>query len=257
MLPKQARLVLVVEDDPGIAELEQVYLERAGFSVLTAATATEAMTRLRENTINLVLLDYRLPEDFDGLEFHAQMKSAGFDVPVILVTGFSNEELVIRALRAGVRDFVTKSPEYLAYLPEAVNRVLKQVQTEHRLAETEARLTSIIDSANDTIIIAEERHRISLFNRAAEEMFRCPASEAVGQPVSRFIAREYRTIFTSEEVSSSPSEGELTHLVHYGNQGVRADGTEFPLEASLSRARVDGRKVLHAHRSRHHQSAAG
>ena len=47
-----------------------------------------------------------------------------------------------------VRDFLTKSAEYLDYLPEAVARVLRQVRTEHRLAQSEARLAGIVNSAN-------------------------------------------------------------------------------------------------------------
>jgi PAS domain S-box-containing protein len=234
--------VLVLEDDPGIAELERLQLVRAGFSVLIASTADEGLDCLRQHTIHLVLLDYRLPGDVDGLDFHQQMKQAGFDLPVIVVTGFSNESLAIRALRAGVRDFVTKSPEYLDYLPEAVNRVLDQVRTERRLAETEARLTSVIDSAKDAILITDAGHRITLFNRAAEAMFRCRANQAIGQPATRFISRAFHAVPSPETGQPQLPEGELTHLVHYGNRGVRADGTEFPLEASLSRTRVDGRK---------------
>ena len=88
-----------------------------------------------------------------------------------------------------MRDLITKSAEYLDYLPEAVEHVLRQVRTEPQLAESEARLTSTIDSANDAIIIAETGLQITLFNQAAEAMFRCPASDALGQPVSRLSPR--------------------------------------------------------------------
>ncbi len=186
----QRETVLVVEDDAGIAELEQMQLERAGFTVVTAATPGDALDRLRRHPVDLILLDYRLPGDVDGLDVYLEWKAMGFDLPVILVTGFSNEAVAIRALRAGVRDLITKSAEYLDYLPEAVERVLKQVRTERRLAESEARLSSIIDSANDAIIIAETGLKITLFNQAAEAMFRCPAGQALGQPVSHFITEE-------------------------------------------------------------------
>ena len=92
-----AATVLIVEDDAGIADLEQMQLERAGFAVLNAETPAQALERLRGQAVDLVLLDYRLPGPVDGLEFYAQMKKAGFDLPVILVTGFSNEALAIRA----------------------------------------------------------------------------------------------------------------------------------------------------------------
>lgn len=242
-MPDKRGTVLIIEDEPDIALLEQMQLERAGFSVLIAGKPDEALELLRGQPINLVLLDYRLPGDVDGLEFHVQMREAGFDLPVILVTGFSNEALAIRALRAGVRDFITKSLEYLDYLPEAVSRVLRQVHTEYRLAETEARLTSIIDSAKDAIIITDGDHRITLFNRAAEVMFRCPASIAMDQPATGFIAREFLPLPGVEDEEPHLPTGELTHLIQFGNRGVRSDGTDFPLEASLSQTTVEGRRI--------------
>ncbi len=232
----QRETILVIEDDAGIADLEQTQLERAGFTVVTAATSEEALDLLRRQHVDLLLLDYRLSGDLDGLDFYLECKAMGFEVPVILVTGFSNEGVAIRALRAGVRDLITKSVEYLDYLPEAVERVLRQVRTERRLAESEARLTSIIDSAHDAIIIAETGLQITLFNKAAEAMFRCSARAALGQPVSRFIPQDERK-FADSQAGQEP----LIHLSPYSTRGVRTDGTEFPLELSLSRTEVGGR----------------
>src|SRR5260370_40757345 len=101
--------ILIVEDDPGIAELEKLRLEDVGYRIVLAATAGEAIRKIRSESVDLIVLDYRLPGDVDGLRFFSQVRAAGFDLPVILVTGFSSEATVIRALRAGVRDFVTKS----------------------------------------------------------------------------------------------------------------------------------------------------
>ena len=230
-----APTVLIVEDDPGIAELEKDRLEDAGYRIRTASDADAALAEIQRGPVDLILLDYRLPGGIDGLEFHSRVRDAGFDLPVILVTGFSNEATVIRALRSGVRDFVTKSLEYLDYLPEAVARVLRQVQTEHRLAESEARLLSIIRSAKDAIIVYEADRRISLFNDAAETMFRCPKDRAIGRPVTEFIPDEL-------DVKGKNPSGSLSVRLQAGTRGFRADGEEFPLEASVSRVEVEGRK---------------
>src|SRR5437899_11127903 len=132
MAGRESPVILIVEDDPGVTQLERRQLERAGYTPLSAANAAEALAQLRDTPVDLVLLDYRLPGETDGLDLFVQIKAAGFDVPVILVTAFSNEAIVIRALRTGVRDFVSKSVAYLDYLPEAVERVLRQVQIEHQ-----------------------------------------------------------------------------------------------------------------------------
>ncbi|MDY3554901.1 PAS domain S-box protein [Gemmata sp. JC717] len=218
--------VLIIEDDSGIAELERDRLADAGYGVLIATTADEALGAIAAHEIDLILLDYRLPGDTNGLEFYARVKAAGYDIPVILVTGFSSEATVVQALRAGVRDFVTKSVEYLDYLPEAVARVLDQVRTEHQLA-------GIIESAQDAIICAGADRRVTLFNPAAERMFQLPAAEALTRPVTDFLPDPLGAPAAS--MHRVPSRA----LAAYG---VRRGGDEFPAEVSVSLGAAAGRR---------------
>ena len=114
---------------------------------------------------------------------------------------------------------------------------------EHREEEREAQLGAIIDSAMDAIVSVDESQRILLFNHAAELIFRCPRSAALGQPLERFIPERFRAAhrghiehFARTGVTSRRM-GELTTL-----WGVRADGEEFPLEASISQAGEPGQR---------------
>ncbi len=130
--------LLIVEDDLGLARLQQRRLERAGYTVLVTANAEEAAKRVEQGDIDLLILDQCLPGGVSGLEFYQRIRAANLDVPAILVTGLREDELLLQALRAGVRDFVLKTPEYLDYLLPAVERVLKQVRTERQLVESRA-----------------------------------------------------------------------------------------------------------------------
>lgn len=240
MVQDQGTTILIVEDDAGVARLQQRRLERAGYQVISVGTPDEGMQRLAQGGVDLVLLDYRLADNRNGLEVYVQLKEAGHDVPVILVTGFSDEVTVIQALRVGVRDFVTKSAEYLNYLPEAVARVLKQVRVEQQLAHSQARLAGIIASARDAILTVDSDQRITLFNAAAEQMFRCSAREAIDQPVQRFLP-----VISEESFDLFGQSAEKDHLcAHwFALTGFRADGQAFPLEASISTNEVLGAKI--------------
>ncbi len=133
----QARAtILLVEDDPGIARLEQIRLERTGYAVVTATTAEEGLRKVAEGGIELIVLDQQLTSGTSGLEFFRQVKAAGHNVPAILVTGMQEENLVVEALRAGMRDFVPKTQNFLNHLEPIVTRVLDQVRTERELAES-------------------------------------------------------------------------------------------------------------------------
>jgi PAS domain S-box-containing protein len=241
---KSNATVLIVEDDPGVNQLQRKRLRRAGYRVLTASTAQEALDIVARGGIELVVLDYRLPGNLTGLELYRQMKAAGHDLPVIMVTGFSNEATVVDALRAGVRDFVSKSVEYLDYLPVAVDRLLKEIQTERQLAESEARLADIVRSAMDAIFAIDGELRVCLFNAAAEQMFGCPAAEAIGQPITRFITDCFGSRSGREARGGRPCAGALPPpLMRMEMHGIRPDGTHFPLEVSISQVEVGAKKL--------------
>ena len=105
-------------------------------------------------------------------------------------------------------------------------------------------LAGILQSAMDAIITVDADQRIVLFNPAAELMFRCPAAEAIGQPIERFIPARFH-------------EAHRRHIHKFGEahvtnrrmgalgaiSGLRADGEEFPAEASISQVEAGGQKL--------------
>jgi PAS domain S-box-containing protein len=219
--------VLVVEDDAGLARLQQLRLERAGYAVTSASDAAEGLRRALAGGIDLIVLDHRLPGGASGLELYQKIKAAGRDVPTILVTAFSDEKVVLQALRAGFTDFVPKTPNYLDYLVPAIERVLREKRIERQLA-------GIIDSAMDAVLTIDGERRVTLFNPAAERAFRCGAAEAIGSPISRFLPN-WEDILRDSPPGHSEIEG--LQLRHTETDGLRADGERFSMEVSLSRAR--------------------
>jgi signal transduction histidine kinase len=151
--------ILLLDDEPGVARLQQMSLDAAGHSVTAVHTPDAALACLRARRYDLVVLDYQLHHGLTGLDFYRQLRTEGCDVPAILVTGFSDESKVIAALRAGVRDVVPKSGEYLDYLPEAVARVLGQVEAERQMMEAEAlrRSEERLRVVNDQLQEADRR----------------------------------------------------------------------------------------------------
>jgi PAS domain S-box-containing protein len=135
--------VLIIEDDPGVARLEALHLRRAGFAVEAAGSAEAGMQLLRRGGFDLIVLDQNLQGEVSGLDFFDQLRASGDPTPAILVTGLSDEATLIRALRGGLSDFVPKTPDYFDDLIRAVERVIVQVRTRRRLAESEERLAGV------------------------------------------------------------------------------------------------------------------
>ena len=230
---QQGTRVLVVEDDPGTATLERRRLERAGYRVTLAATAREAMEVVRGGDVSLAVIDLRLP-DTSGLELFEQWKAEGLAIPAILVTGFADQAVAIRALRAGIRDFVPKSGDFVDYLPTAVDRVAAQVRVERKLADSELRLASIVGTTLDAILMCDDQTRIVLFNRAAEDLFGCAAADTLGQPLGRFIP--------GLALGDATSRGRLRERREL--DGVRADGRTLPIEISATDVIISNNRLF-------------
>ncbi|MDA0735433.1 MAG: response regulator transcription factor [Chloroflexi bacterium] len=114
--------VLVVEDDPRILRLEQMVLEKEGYTVLTSLTAEEALETLAEISPSLIVLDVGLP-GMDGFAACYQIREVS-QVPIIMVTGRDFNEDKIKGLEIGADDYITKpfSPNELAARVKAALR---------------------------------------------------------------------------------------------------------------------------------------
>lgn len=116
-----ARQVLVIDDDPGIREsLELVLQDDCG--VLTASSAVEGLTILREHALDLVVLDYCLP-DGPGSHVLQAIKRHWSSLPVIVITGYGSESLCVQLFRLGARDYFSK-PYDVGALVATVRRLL-------------------------------------------------------------------------------------------------------------------------------------
>jgi PAS domain S-box-containing protein len=230
--------ILVVEDDRGVALLQSRHLERAGYEVAIAATVDEALEIVRQGDITAAVLDLRL-DGASGLDLYERMKTDGWNIPSILVTGFPDEAVAIRALRAGIRDFLPKSAEYLDYLPIAVNRVVEQLRVERKLVDSELRLASIIGTTMDAIVMCDDRLTIVLFNRSAEEMFGCVAADALGERLDRFMP----ALRLDDAIGEArPGTGRVRKRLEI--DAVTASGRPLPIEISVSDVVVRGNHLF-------------
>lgn len=99
--------ILIVEDDNTFSQLLESYLQRNDFATATAGSITEAKQLIGQQSYDLILLDYRLP-DGTGIEILEQIRSAGSDTPVIIMTSFYDIRTVVQTMRCGASDFITK-----------------------------------------------------------------------------------------------------------------------------------------------------
>ncbi|MDP3875996.1 MAG: sigma 54-interacting transcriptional regulator [Methylobacter sp.] len=118
----------------------------------------------------------------------------------------------------------------------------EQRLTMQALSESERRISSILGSAMDAIVTVDQQHRITLFNAAAARIFRCAADFAIGQPVELFIAPYCSKLFKQFIDFDNPA-AKTQAWAPEGLSARRADGEEFPIEATFSPLETHDQKL--------------
>lgn len=136
MIPSSAPLsILIVDDNPRDRALYRHLLaeaDAAGFVITEAESGEGALARMTLEKPDCILLDYRLP-DFDGVEFLAELteKTDGNSAPVIMLTSYGSESVVIEAVRAGAADYLSKKGLSGSGLRRAIGNAVEK----HRLRQ--------------------------------------------------------------------------------------------------------------------------
>ena len=133
--PREAVRVLLVEDNPGDRRLVAEMLRDGGDeTVLTAfGRLAEAEPPVARGLADLVLLDLSLP-DADGLDGLRRLRAAAPEVPVVVLSGLSDEQVALEAVQAGAQDYLMKDQVDAAGLGRAIRYAMERQRAERRLA---------------------------------------------------------------------------------------------------------------------------
>jgi DNA-binding response OmpR family regulator len=143
--------ILIVEDDPHIAALVTLYLEREGFTTRTAADGRQALELARRHPPSFVILDLMLPA-VDGWEVCRALRRAS-DVPILILTAREDELDRILGLELGADDYVVKpfSPRELVARVKAILR---------RARPDIARSSRLL--AHEALVLDRDKHKVSI-----------------------------------------------------------------------------------------------
>jgi PAS domain S-box-containing protein len=229
-------VILVVDDTPANLGVLFDLLGQAGFQVLIAEDGESALQRVTHVRPDLILLDVLMP-DLDGFATCARLKQdpASRDIPVIFMTALTDTVDKVRGFEVGAVDYVTK-PFQLEELLARLRAHLTIQSLRLKLQESEQRLSRVFESAMDAIVTLDAEGRITLFNAAAERVFRLGAADAVGTPIARFASEALLSVLGT--YMSGGDGARAAMWLPENLTALRADGEEFPVEATVSCAQV-------------------
>ncbi|MGR0219531.1 PAS domain S-box protein [Agromyces sp. ZXT2-6] len=226
-------VILVVSDDARAAGDLRGILDEDGYAVV-AADGDAAHTRAAlAGAPDLIVVDTSLGHT-DPFDLVARLHQAGFarDLPVVFMAPESDIERRVRSLQAG--DDLISTP---LDPREVVTRIERQVtvsRSRTALRESEAKFRSVMESATDAIISADAEGVIRSWNSAAAVLFGHTETEAVGRRLELIIPERFRD--RHRTAIRRVSAGGETHVIGSTVElaALRKDGTEFPIELSLT-----------------------
>ena len=158
-----------------------------------------------------------------------------------LTFGWGHPEVFIPAIVADLGGLALTF--WLAWRREIIHQgVTERVQA--ALDDTEARYAAILESAMDAVIVMDNQQHVLLFNLAAEKMFGCSRDEAIGRSLERFLPQRFRAAHHGH-VKTFGTAGVTTRRMGHNTvlAALRGDGTEFPIEASISKSGAAGAHI--------------
>jgi two-component system, NtrC family, nitrogen regulation response regulator NtrX len=152
--------ILIVDDEPGIRDTLRGVMEDEGFTVDAVATGEECLGALEKRAYSCVLLDVWLP-GIDGLETLRQLRAAGSDAAVVIISGHGNVETAVKATKLGAFDFIEK-PLSLEKTLLTVRNALKQQRLELMNAEMSAELAHDYKMVGSSVAMRALRKQIAV-----------------------------------------------------------------------------------------------
>ncbi len=184
------KAVLVVEDEAITAMEIRATLGRLGYQVSgIAATEDEAISNTMKYAPDLVLMDIHLKGQNDGISLADQLRTK-FDVPVVYLTAFSDDDTLQRALFTQPYGYIVK-PFSEQELRSMIETALYKHQLDKSLREREQWITNILTSLSDAVITTDTTGAVTLMNPVAEALTGWISPEAEGKPITDIFVLEH------------------------------------------------------------------
>ena len=152
---KKPLRVLLVEDDEEHINLVLCALNEYDSSYETTVTTTghECLSLLKQQTFDVVLLDYRLP-DLDGITILREAKKIDTVIPFVMVTGGGSEAVAVDAMKLGAFDYLVKTSDYYNQIP----KILENLPSRRLIPEPEQILTTLfrVETTGADVAVSEE-----------------------------------------------------------------------------------------------------
>ena len=172
---------LYIEDDITLQQETKKILDRIFASVVCANDGIEGLKRYKEQKFDIIITDIEMPR-LDGLSMSRQIKEDNFEMPIIVISAYSNTDYLIDAIAIGIDHYILKPikmPRLIQTLHQAVSHIVdkkladsyRQREIREKISASNEKLISVIANATPNPVIVFSEDKIAFINSAFKNMF--------------------------------------------------------------------------------------
>lgn len=207
------KLILIIEDNSGIAELISSTLTDKGYLTLVASSGSQALELIKKEPVDMIILDYSLP-DMDGKEIIASIHKANIDMPPFIVsTGRGDEQLAVDMMKLGAFDYLVKDRSFISRLPDAVAKLDHDIQrdldlknAQQALKVSEERFRNFVEKSTDFFVKISSQGQIVYISPNWESHLGYPTDKLAHQGLLKHIHPDDLIAFRKQVVDTSKKE---------------------------------------------------
>jgi diguanylate cyclase (GGDEF)-like protein len=245
--------ILLIEDDQSqqLLCLHSLRSSGFGFAIETASTGREAIALLKsvETPFDIILLDHGLP-DCTGLEILAQIKEISPNTPVVMITGYDNDEFAVMSLRAGASDYLAKTTDYYTNLPRVIQTNLERQRLREEVHGYQKRLTekvSELEAATEQLrranSLLNEAHRKKLEEFSGlQQIYRVFNNVTDLKKVCKQLTESTAQLLGAERCALALYDDRTSEVIaqtpHYGSTAIDIPKNRFNIEKGSAAAQI-------------------
>lgn len=228
MAPKN---LLIIDDDLSIRKSLSNFFEDRGYNIFPAEDGHQGLEIFFKQKIDLVITDLRMPKT-DGIDVMKSIHEKNPEVPMVVVSGAGTEEDIIKALRMGAKDYITKPITDFEVIEHTVEKVLEisQLNRENkayrkRLEKSEKQYRTITENIAEGVFTIDANLNVTYTNQAFCKMLDFENSEIIGKKLSDFALKTGVLDFFKERLPEQLKKqgifrndiqlvGQNSHIVH-------------------------------------------
>lgn len=234
--------ILYIDDDPILARLAERALGRLGYEVSHAEDVERGRRLFAEGGFDAVVLDHFLKSG-TGLSFLMELADAPGAVPVVYVTGSSDAQVAVEALKAGAADYVIKSvgDDFMPLLANALGQALENAELKRAKLRAEQEIRAAKERAE--VLLAEVNHRVGNSLALVAALIRLQMSSASDEAVKDALAETqaritaiagiHRRLYTSEDVRNVDMGAYLSTLLSELDTSMKSQSRNVRLNRML------------------------